>query len=117
MSEPYDVTTDRDRTNGKRRLVDRTGYEWTEDAAEQRTSLTEADVRARVEDLVVKAGSLRALAREWDVSPSYLSDFLTGRRGPGAKILGLLGLVPRITVEYVPGVAKGRRQRARRSTS
>jgi hypothetical protein len=30
MSEPYDVTTARDRAEGFRRYVDRTGREWTE---------------------------------------------------------------------------------------
>lgn len=30
MSEPYDVSTEADRRLGLRRLIDRTGHEWTE---------------------------------------------------------------------------------------
>ena len=73
--------------------------------------LTEEQVRARVEALVVEAGSLRALCREWGVSPAHLCDFLNGRRGPGPKVLEPLGLVRHVEVRYVPGAAGGRRRR------
>lgn len=53
-----------------------------------------------------RAGSMRALAREWGVGPSYISDLLDGRRAPGPKILGPLGLERVRTVRYV---AKGDR--------
>lgn len=73
--------------------------------------MTESEVRVRVEREVERAGSLRALAREWGVGPSYLSDFLNNRRGPGPKVLGPLGLVQVVRVSYEPGEAKGRRKR------
>lgn len=73
--------------------------------------MTEGQLREYVESLVVAAGSLRALAREWAVAPSYLCDFLNGRRGPGPQILAPLGLVADVSVRYVPGKAGGRRRR------
>ena len=73
--------------------------------------LTEDDVRAIVEPLIVKAGSMRALAKEWNMSPAYLGDFLNGRRGPGPQILKPLGLVQVVTVRYVKGETEGRRRR------
>jgi transcriptional regulator with XRE-family HTH domain len=79
--------------------------------------MTEDEVRKRVEALVVEAGSLRELARRWDVSPSYLSDFLNGRRGPGPQILGPLGLVADVVVRYVPGKTTGRKRRSVRERS
>lgn len=77
--------------------------------------MTEEQVRAKVEAIVVKAGSMRAVAREWKVSPAYLSDFLNGRRGPGPQILAPVGLVPVVTVRYVPGKAEGRKRKVPRS--
>lgn len=50
------------------------------------------DVIEVVAERVRKAGSLRNLARLWDVSPSYLSDLLLKRRRPGPKILKHLGM-------------------------
>lgn len=38
-----------------------------------------------------KAGSLRALARQWKVSAAYLSDVKNRRRAPGPSILKHLG--------------------------
>lgn len=75
--------------------------------------LTEDDVRAIVEPLIVKAGSMRALAKEWNMSPAYLGDFLNGRRGPGPQILKPLGLVQVVTVRYVKGETEGRRRQAK----
>jgi hypothetical protein len=73
--------------------------------------VTESEVRAKVEAEVQRAGSMRALAREWNMSVSYLSDFLNHRRGPGPQILDPLGLVQRVAVSYEPGKAEGRRRR------
>lgn len=55
-------------------------------------TLSEAEVRQTVHDRVVRAGSMRAAAREFGVTVSYVSDLLNGRRAPGPKILGPLGL-------------------------
>ena len=77
--------------------------------------LTESDIRAQVEALVVKAGSMRALAKEWNMSPAYLGDFLNGRRGPGPQILAPLGLVQVVTVRYVKGKNEGRRRQVKRT--
>jgi lambda repressor-like predicted transcriptional regulator len=64
--------------------------------------MTEAEVRVIVGAAIHKAGSLRALAKEWGVSPPMLSDVMTGRRGPGPKILNHLKLVRVVTVTYEP---------------
>lgn len=37
------------------------------------------------------AGSQRALARQWEVAPAYITDLLHGLRDPGPKILDALG--------------------------
>ena len=79
------------------------------------TDFTEADIRAKVEALVVKAGSMRALAKEWNMSPAYLGDFLNSRRGPGPQILVPLGLVQVVTVRYVKGKNEGRRRQSKRT--
>jgi len=52
-----------------------------------------AEVRALIGDQIERKGSLRALARKWNVSAPYLSDILRGRRNPGPKVLKHLGLV------------------------
>ena len=44
-------------------------------------------VRAYISD----RGGVRSLAREWGVSPSYISDLSHGRRMPGEKILSRIG--------------------------
>ena len=64
--------------------------------------MTEEQVRAQVERLIQEAGSLRALARRWKITPSYLSDLRfrpSGRRtcGPGAR-----RPVRIVTVRYEP---------------
>jgi len=61
------------------------------------TKVIEHIVRA-----VNEAGSIRAVARDWGVSPSYLCDLLAGRRAPGPAILGPLGLRRVVTVTYEP---------------
>lgn len=62
--------------------------------------MDEKQVIERVRKEVGRAGSIRALAREWGVTPSYICDLLNGRRAPGGKILGPLGLRMVKTVTY-----------------
>ena len=62
--------------------------------------MTEDQVRTEIERLIAEAGSLRALARRWKITPSYLSDLRTGRRAPGPQVLGPLGLTRVVTVRY-----------------
>lgn len=76
-------------------------------------ALTEDQVRRKVESEMIKAGSIRALAREWRISASYLCDFLNGRRGPGPQILRPLGLIQVVEVRYIRGKSEGRRRRVR----
>lgn len=38
-----------------------------------------------------KAGSQRALARGWKVTPAYITDLLKGLRDPGPRILAAMG--------------------------
>jgi hypothetical protein len=40
---------------------------------------------------VKAAGSQRALARQWDVAPAYITDLLHGLRDPGPKVLEAMG--------------------------
>jgi hypothetical protein len=61
--------------------------------------MTEADVKKLVGRAIERAGGVRALAREWDVSPAQISDVMNGRRGPGPKVLRNLGM--RRTVQFV----------------
>jgi len=60
----------------------------------------EAGVIELVRKEIKRAGSLRALAREWSVSPCYISDTCNGRRAPGPAILEPLGLERRTIVTY-----------------
>ncbi len=62
--------------------------------------LDEAGVRERIRRLEMKIGGVRALAASLKLSPSYVSDFLNGRRGPGKTILKVLGLKSKLV--YVP---------------
>ena len=50
-----------------------------------------------------KAGSQKALAQEWGISEQYLSDILKGRREPGNKVLGQLGLVKMLVYREISG--------------
>lgn len=67
-------------------------------------ALDEADVIEMVRKSARRAGSMRAMAREWDVTVSYISDLLNGRRAPGPKILDPLGIdrVKIITYQFRP---------------
>jgi hypothetical protein len=55
-------------------------------------TMTKKQVLARIEAEITTAGSARALAALWKVSPSYLSDVRRGNRQPGLAILERLGL-------------------------
>jgi hypothetical protein len=55
-------------------------------------TITKADVLARIEDAILRAGTAQRLAEEWEVSAAYISDFRAGKREPGPKILERLGL-------------------------
>lgn len=71
--------------------------------------MNENELRRRVVREVARAGGLRALAREWGVSPAYLSCYLNGTMRAGEKIAAKLGLtaVRTISYRYEP-VAAGR---------
>lgn len=56
-----------------------------------------ADALALLRVAVVKAGSIRAYARQTGVSPAHISDVLNGSREPGEKILGPLHLEKKVT--------------------
>ena len=61
---------------------------------------TVGQVRKRICELVDLYGTAKALAQEWKVSPSYLSDVVRGKRNPGPPILKPLGL--KAETRYVP---------------
>ncbi len=63
--------------------------------------MTESDVIDLVRSEVARAGSMRELSRQWNVSCAYISDFLGGRRAPGPAILTPMGLERRVIVDYV----------------
>jgi hypothetical protein len=54
--------------------------------------MTQSDVIDLVRAEVARAGSMRKLARQWSMSPPYLSDVLNGYRPPGPRIIFNLGL-------------------------
>lgn len=60
---------------------------------------TTVQVLKMVRSEVERAGSQRALAREWGISVAYLSDVLRGNRHPGPSICGPLGLKPVVRYE------------------
>lgn len=47
-----------------------------------------------------KAGSMRALAKQWGLTPSYLSDMLNHRRQLSDAVLARMGLERVVTVRY-----------------
>jgi plasmid maintenance system antidote protein VapI len=49
------------------------------------------EARKILEDMVEVAGSQKAIARELEITPSYLSDILDGRRDISDKIARKLG--------------------------
>lgn len=78
-------------------------------------SLSEAEVVEAVKVAVQCAKGLRSLARDWGVTPSYLSDIVNDRRVPGPNILKHFGLKRNVVVYYTrteaskdwPGVKDG----------
>jgi hypothetical protein len=62
--------------------------------------MTESEVRALIRSAVASAPSLRQLAKQWGVSPAYLSDCCSRRRAPGPKLLKRLGIKRRVAVSY-----------------
>lgn len=58
------------------------------------------DVLAGLQDEIVRAGSMRALAREWGLTVSHLSRCVNGHEAPSPAILARMGLERRVV--YVP---------------
>ena len=65
-------------------------------------SLVECKLAARIE----KAGGVRALARDWGVSASWISQVSRGRQCPGPAILDRLGIA-KVTGYRLKAKAKG----------
>lgn len=63
--------------------------------------MKESEVKKLIAAHIDRAGGLRALSREWGVSAAQLSDVMTGRRGPGPKIVKHLGLRRVVRVDFV----------------
>lgn len=59
------------------------------------------DVRQAVRAEIAKAGGLRALAKAWNISPSWISKFLSSRGEPGPKILTPLGIKKTTVTMYI----------------
>jgi hypothetical protein len=62
---------------------------------------TENQVRSMLSVLKDDAGGTRALAKQLGRSPSYVSDVLNGRRGPGPDFLKAVGIRKEVVVRYV----------------
>lgn len=54
--------------------------------------MTHSRIKDEIRNVLLSYPTQKALAREWRISPQYLSDVLLGRRKPGPKILKRLGL-------------------------
>lgn len=55
---------------------------------------------ARLRREVERAGGVRALAREWDISAAHLSSVLLGTQRAGDTIAAKLGLMAVRTISY-----------------
>lgn len=75
-----------------RKVLDRLGLERVVEFRSREEIISLSDVGQLVFEHAERAGSLEALAREWRVSRGYLSSLLSGKRGPGRKVLSKLGL-------------------------
>lgn len=73
--------------------------------------MTADQVRVLIRARAAEVGTMRALARAWEVSPAYLSDVVNGHRAPGRAILRRLRLVR--VADYVPAPIVARRRAAR----
>jgi len=60
--------------------------------------LTEDEVRDEIREKT-RASSLRRVAKEYSLSPAYLSDILTGRRDVSEHVAGLFGFDKTVTTE------------------
>ncbi len=71
--------------------------------------MSELQVVEMIRKNIAMAGSLRELARQWQVSAALISDVVNRRRNPGPKILNHLNLrrVVRITYEPFITLSKG----------
>ena len=62
--------------------------------------MTGTELQSLLAKMAADAGSQRALAREFGVSETYISDVIIGSHAPGPKILGPLNL--RRVISYEP---------------
>lgn len=60
---------------------------------ETKTTVSESQVRKLLARQIERSGGVRALAREWDLSPTVISMTSNGHRRPGPAILARLGIV------------------------
>lgn len=64
--------------------------------------MTEDMVVQHIGNLVESTESLRSLAREWRISPAYLSNVVRGKTRPGAKILDALRMERVVGYRFKP---------------
>lgn len=65
--------------------------------------MTEPELISHIAARANQAGGVRALARDWGISPAMISDVINGRRGPGPKVLKAFGLKRVVRVSYEKG--------------
>jgi len=58
----------------------------------------------KLKKMAKDAGGVRALSREWDVSPSYISDVINGRRGPGEDMQRRVGWRRQVIETWIPWI-------------
>jgi predicted transcriptional regulator len=58
-----------------------------------------SEVIEQIEKHIVRAGTQKALAKQWGISQQYLSEVRAGRKDPGDKILKNLNLERIVTYE------------------
>ncbi len=76
--------------------------------------MTRDDVNKLLEQMVERAGSRVALAKEIGVTSAYVGAVLLGNREPGPAILDVLGLERQVQVTYVK---KTKKKQARQLSS
>jgi len=67
--------------------------------------LKEVDPRERLREIAAAYPTQQALAEEWGITPSYLSELLSGKRDVSDRILALIGLRATV-VEISKSVSK-----------
>lgn len=60
--------------------------------------MTLAGFRRELKRMAVEAGSQRELARKLGISPMLICDILKGRRDPGEKTLGAMGMKREVVI-------------------